>query len=152
MENPDINAAFMNSGLSSRRWGQNITNYMLFSYPIDVRSFQVDEYVVVVDFEVDSVSLFNENGTLVQSKPFSVGEDIKEVWQDKYNGGLYLYTRGLGNHKIYSLDILTGQTSYLTSLRDFPFTKSEKVYNGWLYFRMIENGYHGIHRLRLPTY
>jgi len=52
---------------------------MFFSYPIDVRSFQVDEYVVVVDFEVDSISLFNENGALVQSKPFSVGEDIKKV-------------------------------------------------------------------------
>lgn len=146
-ENPDVNTAFT----KGKTWESQASDYMLSSYPINVRSFQMNEYVVVVDFEVDSISVFNNKGELEQSKSFSVGMDIIDVWQDDSNGGVYLYTRENGNHKVFSLDFLTGETVYLMSLRDLPFTKTEKVYDGWLYFRQIENGFHGIHRLRLSS-
>ena len=146
-ENPDVNYAFA----EGKTWEIQASDYILSSYPINVRSFQVNEYVVVVDFEVDSILVYNNKGGLMQSKSFSVGMDIKDVWQDDSDGSVYLYTRENGNHKIFSLDILTGKTVYLMSLKDLPFTKSEKVYNGWLYYRQMDNGFHGIQRLRISS-
>lgn len=125
--------------------------YPMWSYPIDVRTFQLGKHVVVVDFETDSVSVFNGKGDFVQARKFNVDADVKEVWQDYDNGNLFLYSRAKGEYLLFQLDPLSGNTYFILNFMDFPNTKSEKVFNNWIYYREIENGFHGINRIPIVS-
>ncbi|MDX2362712.1 MAG: hypothetical protein QNK23_18020 [Crocinitomicaceae bacterium] len=150
--NPDIGMDFMKRNNQGARHAERIGLYRLRSYPINVRSFQLNDYVCVVDFEIDSVSLYNHDGDFVQQRSFGVIGDIKEVWKDHYTNSIYLYARNDGNHIVYFLDVLSGHTIFLQSMREFRFIESEKIHNGWLYYREIENGFFNINRVKLPVH
>lgn len=163
MEDSTFTANFTGASFdNNNEMTERTTEFMLFSFPLNVRSFQMNEYLCVVDFQPDNsyslidnngvVNLFNNNGFKLESNTFSIVGDIKEVWQDRYNNDIYLFAENDGNHLIYSLDVLTGKTNLLKNLRNFPFTESQKIHNGWLYYREIENGYYHIDRLKLPVY
>lgn len=134
----------------SSTWSQAQASYMLRSQPIKIQSFRISNYVAVVNYDVDSVFLFDDKGIKMQSKPFMVPSDIKDVWQDLATDFLYLYTKDNGNHKLYSLNALTGEVNYLKNFRGTSHTKSGLVYDSWLYYRFIENGFYGIKRVKLP--
>lgn len=151
-ENPDIVLKFVSNSINaehSNRPADLLTNYLLHSYPIDVRAFQVRNYIVVVDFEDKGLRVFSDKGKELHYKPFKVEGDIKDVWKDASRGLIYFYARYRGNHRVYQLDVTTGQTRYLMNFRELPFAESKQVYDGWLYYREIENGFFKVHRISL---
>lgn len=140
--------AYSNSPNS--RWEQLQGSYMLRSQPVKLESFQISDYLVTVDFDTDSVLLFDHAGNRLQSKSFIVPSDVKDIWQDRSNGYLFLYTIDHGNHKVYSLNAFTGEVQYLKNFKGVPYTENGLVYDNWLYYRYIENGFYGIKRIQLP--
>lgn len=156
-DNPDANLDFiMNSFRDptgrTRRWTEQYAMYKVFSYPIDIRSFRVGNGVAVVDFENDSLSIYSEEGKKMSQVPFKVQGKIKDVWQDVSNDNIYLYTRNNGNYYIYYLNDITGEVSLLKSTRDLGVAKGYRIYNQYLYYLQIENGYYKIHRVKLPKH
>lgn len=156
-ENPDANLDFIMNDLrdstgNSRRWSEQYAIYKLFSYPIDIRSFRVGNSVAVVDFENDSLSIYSNLGEKMSQLPFKVEGKIKEVWQDISNDNIYLYTRNNGNYYIYYLNDITGEVSLLKSTKDLGVTKGYRIYNQYLYYLQIENGFYKIHRVQLPKH
>lgn len=156
-DNPDANLDFiMNSFRDptgrTRRWTEQYAMYKVFSYPIDIRSFRVGNGVAVVDFENDSLSIYSDLGEKMSQVPFKVQGKIKDVWQDVSNDNIYLYTRNNGNFYIHYLNDITGEVSLLKSTRDIGVTKGYRIYNQYLYYLQIENGYYKIHRVRLPKH
>lgn len=135
---------------SASKWGQLQASYMLRSQPIKIRSFQIGQYIASVDFDADSVILFDHDGRRVQSRKFIIPSDTKDVWQDLASGFLFLYTKDHGNHKVFSLNARTGEVNYLKNFREVPHIKSGLVYDNWLYYSFIENGYYGVRRVKLP--
>lgn len=153
-ENPDIALAFTSSQTTLGnpvRWEQLMATYMLHSYPVDVRTVQVGNYLAVVDFFVDSIVVFDQKGEVYSSKGFDSQYDIKDVWQDHGTGELYLYANHGGTNELFHLDIFTGETTYVTNLNMIPLTKTRRINDGWLYFRKLVNGYHKVYRIRLPV-
>lgn len=156
-ENPDANLDFIKNDLrdstgNSRRWSEQYAIYKLFSYPIDIRSFRVGNSIAVVDFENDSLSIYSDQGEKMSQLPFEVDGKIKEVWQDISNDNVYLYTRENGNYYVYYLNDRTGEVTFLKETKDLGVAKSYRIYNQYLYYLQIENGYYKIHRVRLPKH
>lgn len=156
-ENPDVNLDFIQRSMidsagNSTRWTERFGLYSILTYPINIRSFQIGDQVAVVNYEIDSLSLYNENGEKISQTAFAVPSDIKEVWQDLSNDNLYLYTRKNGNHLIYHLDDKTGQTTFLKSTREIGTSKHHRIYDGYLYYLEIDNSFYRIQRVRLPNH
>lgn len=156
-QNPDVNLAFIMNDIkdsegNTRRWTEQMALYKIFTYPIDIRSFRVGNNVAVVDYEVDSLSIFSAKGKRLNQLPFNVEGDIKQIWQDVSNDNIYFYTRNNGNYMIYYLNDETGETIFLKTTRDLGFTKNHRIHRGYLYYLKIENGYHKIHRVQLPKH
>ncbi len=156
-ENPDINLDFImkdvkDSQGNTRRWTEQMAMYKMFTYPINIRSFRVGNNVAVVNYESDSLSLYTQQGKYLNQVPFNVPGDIKDVWQDISNDNLYLYTRDKGNYFIYHLNDSTGETKFLKSTREIGNSKAHRIFNEFLYYLQIENGYYKIHRIRLPKH
>lgn len=162
-ENPDANLKFMvqscdadKSGAActipfSNRWEEVAASYALFSYPVDVRTMQVGNYLAVIDFMVDSVTVFDSKGNVFSATNFKSEYDIKEVWQDHSSGELYLYANHGGVNELYHLDIFSGETKYIKNLNMIPLTKDRKINDGWLYFKKLVNGYYKVYRVKLPV-
>ncbi|MDG1146792.1 MAG: hypothetical protein P8N52_00670 [Crocinitomicaceae bacterium] len=155
-ENPDINLDFLKKSITGRggntRWTERYALFANLTYPVNVRSFQVGDNVAVINYEIDSLSLYNTQGQRHTHLPFAVASDIKEVWQDLSNDNLYFYTRKSGNHLLYHLDDLTGKTTFLKSMREIGASKRHRVYKGYLYYLEIDNGFYRIKRSRLPNH
>lgn len=156
-ENPDVNMDFIQKSMldgsgNATRWTERFGLFSILTYPINIRSFQIGNQVAVVNFEIDSLSLFDKNGTQLSQVPFSVPSDIKEVWQDLSNDNLYLYTRKNGNHLVYHLDDVTGKTTFLKSMREIGGSKNHRIYDGYLYYLEIDNNFYRIQRVRLPNH
>ncbi len=156
-QNPDVNLAFIMNDIqdsegNTKKWTEQMALYKLFTYPIDIRSFRVGNNVAVVDYEVDSLSIFNDKGKRLNQVPFNVEGDIKQVWQDVSNDNIYFYTRNHGNYMIYYLNDETGETVFLNTTRDLGFTKNHRIHSGYLYYLKVENNYHKIHRVQLPKH
>jgi hypothetical protein len=95
--------------LGSTRWTERYALFSNLTYPVNVRSFQIGDKVAIVNYEIDSISVYNAQRYKQTQLPFAVASDIKEVWQDLSNDNLYFYTRKNGNHLIYHLDEKTGE-------------------------------------------
>ncbi len=132
-------------------WAQGMAAYILFTQPLDVRTFQVGSFVAVVDFDSNAVNIIDHYGFPIKESDFEVPSDVKNVLQDKATGALYLYTRDRGNHKIYGLDPFTGRTSYLKNFGGMPNAEQAIIYDGFLYYKMLDRDFYGINRVRLPS-
>ena len=156
-ENPDVNLDFIQKDMvdgsgNSKRWTERYGLFSILTYPINIRSFQIGNQVAVVDYDIDSLSIYNQDGERLSQVPFSVSSDIKEVWQDLSNDNLYFYTRKNGNHLIFHLDDKTGETIFLKSMREIGLSKNHRIYDGYLYYLEIDDNYYRIQRTRLPNH
>lgn len=164
-ENPDANLQFMKDQQitdtvlpsvfrnthNNSSWDKMMSTYQLYSYPVDVRTMQIGNYLAVVDFLMDSVTVFDNQGELFSSTSFKSEYDIKEVWQDLSTGELYLFANHSGVNELFQLDIFTGETTYIKNLNSIPLSKDRKINDGWLYFKKLVNGYYKVFRMRLPV-
>ncbi|MCR9172536.1 MAG: hypothetical protein NXI10_08600 [bacterium] len=135
---------------ASKNWEQGMAAYMLFTQPVDVKTFQIGNFAAVVDFDSNVVQVFDHYGYSIKTSSFAVPSDVKNVLQDKATGYLYLYTRDKGNHKVYGLDAFTGNVSYLKNFGGMPHTEQAIIYDGYLYYKVLERDFYGINRVRLP--
>ena len=81
-ENPDVNLDFIKNDTKDARgnprgWTEVLAQYKLFTYPIDVRSFRVGNNVAVVDFEIDTLSIYSVEGLLMSQRPFKVEGEMR---------------------------------------------------------------------------
>jgi len=136
---------------SSKGWAQSMASYQLFTQPIDVKTFQIGKFVAIVDFDSNFVHILDHYGYPIKTSSFNIPSDTKNVLQDKATGNLYLYTRDSGNHKIFGLDAFTGRTSYLKNFGGMPHTEQAIIYDGYLYYKVLERDFYGINRVRLPN-
>jgi len=138
--------AWRNSG----DWASAMASYMLFTQPIKIKTFQIGNFMAVVDYESNEVNILDHNGFKIKSTSFDVESDVKRVMQDRATDYLYLYTRGQGNHKVYGLNAFTGEVHYLKNFGGMPHAEQAIIYDGYLYYKILERDFYGINRIRLP--
>lgn len=136
---------------NTRNWEQSMASYMLFMEPIGIRTYQVGSFIAVVDFQSSKVDILDHYGYPIKESSFEIASDIKNVMQDKATGAIYLYARDKGNHKIFGLDPFTGRTTYLKNFGGMPHTEQAIIYDGYLYYKVLERDFYGINRVRLPS-
>lgn len=136
---------------NTRNWEQKMAAYQLFTEPIGIRTYQVGNFIAVVDFQSSKVDILDHYGYPIKESSFEIGSDVKNVMQDKATGAIYLYTRDHGNHKIFGLDPFTGRTAYLKNFGGMPHTEQAIIYDGYLYYKILERDFYGINRVRLPS-
>ena len=76
--NPDVNLQMMISAAGSHKV-QLAAHYIMFSNPVEVRTFQVGNYMAVVDFLVDTVTVFDRFGKIIVQNKFNRQNKIKDV-------------------------------------------------------------------------
>lgn len=123
---------------------------MLSSQALQIETFQLGSFMMVVDYDLDSVKIYNNQGEFQQAVHYVVDNEVEAVWKDRSTGYLYLYCSERGSHKMYSLNPFTGETTYVKSFEKAPKTRSVQVFDGWVYFRVLDRGYYGINRVKLP--
>ncbi len=136
---------------SSNSWAADMASYILFTQPIQIKTFQIGDYIAVVDYLLDSVLILDHQGFQLKANHFEVPSDIKNVIQDRATGYIYLYTLDHGDHKIYGLNAFNGDVHYLKNFGGLPQTEQAVVYDGFLYYKVLDRDFYGLERVRLPS-
>jgi hypothetical protein len=76
--------------------------------------------------------------------------EVKRLIQDRATEQLFLYTKDRANHKVFGLDPFTGRVSYLKNFGGMPHAKQAIIYDGYLYYKVLERDFYGINRVLLP--
>ncbi len=139
-----------NAWSKSQTWSSSMASYQLFTQPIHIKTYQIGNFMAVVDFLNDSVLILDHYGYRVKANSFSVDSDIEDVFQDKATGYIYLFTQDHGSHKIFGLNAFSGEVRYLKNFGGLPNTQDPVVYNNYLYYKVLDRGFFGIERVRLP--
>ena len=127
----------------------NLGEFLMFSHPISIKTFQLGNYMAVVNFEFDSITIIDYTGATLTKKPFEAPEKIEQVIQDKGTGQLYLYTNE-GSHKVYLLNAFTGETRFVKDFGILQHAADVRIYDSKLYYRMSVNQFYQINRVNLP--
>lgn len=135
---------------SSGGWSADMASFMLYTQPIQIKTFQIGQYIAIVDYLLDSVLLLDHQGFLLKANAFEVESDIKDVMQDRATGFIYLYTMDHGDHKIYGLNALNGEVHYLKNFGGLPQTENSIIYDGYLYYKVLDRDFYGLERVKLP--
>lgn len=128
----------------------SLSDFMMHSTPIRVETFKIGDFMAVVNFDFDTVSIVDATGVTIVSHPFVCDAIIERTVQDKATGHIYLYTRSNGSHKVYSLNAFTGETRLVKDFGILKHTNDIKIYDSFLYYRVSENGFYQINRVSLP--
>lgn len=134
----------------SKKYAESMGSYMIFTQPIQIKTYQIGNFMAVVDFLNDSVIVLDQYGYRIKASTFHVDSDVKDVFQDKATGCIYIFTRDHGNHKLFGLDAFTGEVSYLKNFQGLPNTENPVIYDSYLYYKVLDRGYFGLERVRLP--
>ncbi|PWL24190.1 MAG: hypothetical protein DCO96_14390 [Fluviicola sp. XM-24bin1] len=127
----------------------NLGNFLMLSHPIRIQTYQLGNYMAVVNFEFDSVSIIDYTGAMLSKKAFEAPKKIEQVIQDKGTGHIYLYTND-GSHKIYLLNAFTGETTFVKDFGILKHAPDVKVYDHHLYYRMSDNQFYQVNRVVMP--
>jgi hypothetical protein len=147
MEGPRPSAWTNSNGKS---FSKAMANYILLAQPIKVKTFQLTDFAIVIDYDSNIVDVLDHFGFHIKKSSFVVSGNVKNVLQDKATGELYLYVRDGKNNKVYGLDPFSGQTSYLKNFGGMPNTEQAIIYDRYLYYKILERDFYGINRVRLP--
>jgi hypothetical protein len=135
---------------NSRNWIQAMAAYRLFTQPVDIKTFQMGNFLAVVDYDSNAVHVLDHQGHLIKSSYFEVEGEVKRLIQDRATEQLFLYTKDRANHKVFGLDPFTGRVSYLKNFGGMPHAKQAIIYDGYLYYKVLERDFYGINRVLLP--
>ena len=131
-------------------WEQNIAAYMIYTQPIKMRTFQIGNFMAIVDYDTNRIYLLDHYGYEIKRFDFELSTDIKNILQDRSTQFLYLFAREGGNYKVYGLNAFTGQVMYLKNFGKMPHTEQAVVYDNYLYYKVLDRDFFGIERVRLP--
>ncbi len=128
---------------------------MLFRYiksvKVKINVFKIGETIVIVDQLNSEVKIYNQMGVLLKTNSLDFSGEIIEIIQDPSTGKLFFTSESNQLFKIHKLDVKTGLTSYSGGFKNISLTKSRKIYDGWIYYRVLKNGYHKLYRTRLRS-
>lgn len=141
-------SAWTNS--NGKSFSKAMAEYLLLTKPIRIKTFQLKDFAVVIDYDSNVVEILDHFGYHIKKSAFEVSGEVKNVLQDRATGELYLYTRDGRNHKVFGIDPFTGQTAYLKNFNGMPNTEQAIIYDGYLYYKVLERDFYGINRVRLP--
>lgn len=148
MSGPRTSAWTQSNGKS---FSKAMANYILLTQPIKVKTFQLRDFAIVIDYDSNSVDVLDHFGFHIKESSFVVSGKVKNVLQDRATGELYLYVRDGKNNKVYGIDPFTGQTSYLKNFGGMPNTEQAIIYDRYLYYKVLERDFYGINRVKLPN-
>jgi len=131
-------------------WEQNMAAYMIYTQPIKMRTFQIGNFMAIVDYDTNRIYLLDHYGYEIKRFDFELSADIKNILQDRSTQFLYLFAREGGNYKVYGLNAFTGQVMYLKNFGKMPHTEQAVVYDNYLYYKVLDRDFFGIERVRLP--
>lgn len=131
------------------REATNLGEFLMFSHPIRIQTLQLGNYMAVVNFEFDSISIIDYAGVLLSKKAFVAPQRIEQVIQDKGTGHIYLYTND-GSHKVFLLNAFTGETTFVKDFGILKHAPDVKIYDHHLYYRVSDNQFYQVNRVAMP--
>ena len=135
---------------SSVREGEYLSDFLMHSTPVRLNTFRIGNFLAVVNFEYDSVTVIDKSGAKIVTNALDNNTKIEQVIQDKATGHVYLYTREKGRHKVYGLNVFTGQTTFVKDFGMLKHADDIKIYDSYLYYRYSENNLYQVNRAPLP--
>lgn len=136
---------------SGKSFAEAMAAYILLAQPLDIRTFQVQDYSVVVDYDSNTVHVLDHFGFKINDSYFFVAGNVASVLQDKSTGELYVHTQDDRNHKVFSLDPFTGNTKYIKNFGGMPNARQLVIYDGYLYYKILDRDFFGLNRVKLPN-
>ena len=121
---------------------------------LNIQTFQNENSLIVFDQFSDSIRIFDEKNKVIKelSYAFAKGSTVFPILQDRYTNVFYDLSIAQG---VYTLTAITPTYDESISPRqltisEVPFATNIKIYNDWVYFLIEENGYNGLHRIKVP--
>lgn len=134
----------------SVRESEYMSDFLMHSTPVRLNTFRVGNFLAVVNFEYDSVTVLDKYGAKIVTNAMDNGSRVEQVVQDKATGHIYLYAREEGGHKVYGLNVFTGQTTFVKDFGMLKHADDIKIYDSYLYYRYSENNFYQVNRVPLP--
>jgi len=124
----------------------------LYNTKIEIKTFQLDdEKFVVIDRLKESISVYTKEGNLVSEKKFTFKNNIIEMKQDPYTREIYFTSKTENLFKIHRVNINNGTTHYVGGFKNIMLAKTIKIFDGWIYYRVMKNDYYKLYRTRLRS-
>lgn len=124
----------------------------VLSSPIRCEAFGMKEYIAVIDFFRDSVSVINpQSGALIQqSKIQGPASRATEVFYDYFFDIIYFIENTGKGLDIYTLNPIDGTSKLMKGIYGVPFVENIKISGDWVYFELRErSGFNKILRQKL---
>ena len=148
---PSISGGVFGRDNGASTEANQLADFLVNSFPVRIKTFQLGNYMAVVNFEFDSVSIIDQSGAQIVENGFEAPAKIEQVLQDKATGHLYLYTYDDGSHKVYSLNAFTGETTFVKDFGILDHATDVRIYESKLYYRISENQFYQVNRVSLPN-
>jgi len=144
--------AYFRSLASSRNIFYSMVLKNLYNTKIEIKTFQLsnEEFIVVDRFE-STVSVFRKDGVLLSKMNFDFESTVIEMKQDPYTREVYFTSKTENLFKIHRLNIEDGTTHYVGGFKNVMLAKSIKIFDGWIYYRVMKNDYYKLYKTRLRS-
>ncbi len=146
------NDAFFNSIVEVRNHFNLMLMKNMYNKKIEVNTFQLsDENFVVLNRFERKIYIYNQKGELKSEEKFDFQNKIIEVKFDPYTKNIYFTSKTDNLFKVHRLNIEDGSTHYVGGFKNIMFAKSIKIFDGWIYYRVMKNDYYKLYRTRLRS-
>src|SRR5690606_13382573 len=103
----------------------------------------------------DSIHIYDDQVKLQRklSYPFARGATVFPVIQDRYTGIVYDLSKANG---VYTLTAINPSFDRRISPRrltisEVPLALNIQLFDDWVFFLIEENGFYGLHRIKMPV-
>ena len=122
---------------------------------LNIQAFQNGNKLLILDQFSDSIHIFDEKNTLLKNIYYSFpkGSTVFPVIQDRCTDIIYVLSKAQGIYNLAAINPSIDnniQPSELT-ISEVPFAVNIKIFNGWVFFLIEENGFYGLHRIKMNT-
>ncbi len=123
----------------------------MYSKKVQVETFELGDGFVVVDKVNSTVSTFTKEGKLKAKLMLKFDSEVIEMKQDPYTNEIYFTSKTENLFKVHRLNIEDGTTHYVGGFKNIMLAKSIKIFNGWIYYRVMKNDYYKLYRTKLRS-
>ncbi|MBL1281229.1 MAG: hypothetical protein COA33_013200 [Fluviicola sp.] len=116
---------------------------------IEIGTYKIGDTIVIVDQLNRTVSLYSKKGELIVANDLEFSGKIEEILQDPETEELYFTSRNDQLYNVHRLNVSTGKTVYAGGFKNISLTRTRKIYDGWIYYRVLKNDYYKLYRTRL---
>jgi len=138
-----------NSHSEKRDFFEAMIEKRIHANKIEIDTYKVGDTIIIVDQLNSNVSLYTKNGDLITANNLEFSGKIEEILQDPETEELYFTSRSDDLYNVHRLNANTGKTAYAGRFKNISLTRTRKIYDGWIYYRVLKNGYYKLFRTRL---